>query len=217
MRRSTDNGDSWLPEQQLTFNHLAFGKNITQRNDSLFMVYDEIVLDGETNSEEVFFNLSTDSGVTWGEPVRVTYSPWRSAYPSVAIDGSYIHVGYCDARDDTVYGNHKSLYYRRGTISSGSAVEDDLISIPNDVSLKAYPNPFNSSTIMTYSNLKGGEIEIYNINGQLIRKLGTESKEEGQIVWDATDGSKRKVSSGIYFARARAPQNEKAIKLIYLK
>ncbi len=87
MRRSTDNGEFWLPEQQLTFNHLAFGKNITQRNDSLFMIYDEIVLDGETNSEEVFFNLSPDGGVTWGEPVRVTYSPWKTVEPAVAIDG----------------------------------------------------------------------------------------------------------------------------------
>ncbi len=217
MRRSTNNGDSWLPEQQLTFNHLAFGKNITQRNDSLFMVYDEIVLDGETNSEEVFFNLSPDGGVTWGEPLRVTHSPWRSVYPSVAIDGSYTHVVYCDARDDTLWGNHKCLYYRRGTISGSSNVEPDRQTKPDGISIRAYPNPFNSSTIITYSNLEGGEIEIYNINGQLITKLGTDSNEEGQIIWDARDAMGNKVSSGIYFARARASQNEKAIKLLYLK
>jgi hypothetical protein len=219
MRRSTDNGNSWLPEQQLTFNHLAFGKNITQRNDSLFMVYDEIVIDGATNTEEIFFNLSTDGGVNWDEPIRLTYSPWRSIYPSIAVEGQCIHIAYCDARDDTVWGIHNSLYYRRGTITE-VGIENESPTRPEEISLQAYPNPFNSSTIITYTNYKGGDISIgiYDVQGRLIKTLKTgEIGGEKKIVWDATDAHSKKVNSGIYFAKALTPQNEKAIKLLLVK
>jgi len=85
------------------------------------------------------------------------------------------------------------------------------------VSLSAYPNPFNSSLIISYSNLsKGGDIVIYDIQGKLIRWFNLE-KMEGKIIWDATDAMGNKVSSGIYFARAKTSQSSKVVKLIFLK
>ena len=83
--------------------------------------------------------------------------------------------------------------------------------------LSAYPNPFNSSTIITYSNLpKKDEIIIYNINGQKVKTLRTEGKA-GQINWDACDASGKKVSSGIYFARLESGADSKIIKMVLLK
>ena len=83
--------------------------------------------------------------------------------------------------------------------------------------LSAYPNPFNSSTVIIYSALlERGEIAIYNSQGQLVKTFKITAKE-GKIVWDATDSSGKKVSSGIYFARASNRQYSSVIKLIYLK
>jgi flagellar hook assembly protein FlgD len=83
--------------------------------------------------------------------------------------------------------------------------------------LNAYPNPFNSKAIITYKDLKGGEIEIYNINGQKVRAFKTAEIKEGQIEWDARDALGNKVSSGIYFARARGGRDNITIKLVYLR
>jgi hypothetical protein len=89
--------------------------------------------------------------------------------------------------------------------------------IPHEYDLKAYPNPFNTSTILTFSDLKGGEIRIFDIKGQLIRTFFTRGENQRRIVWDATDASGKTVSSGIYFARARTPQGPSTIKLLLLK
>jgi flagellar hook assembly protein FlgD len=72
-------------------------------------------------------------------------------------------------------------------------------------------------TLLTYSNLEGGEIEIFNISGQLVRTFHIDTRKEGKIIWDATDAMGNKVSSGIYFARAKAINNAETIKLLYLK
>ncbi len=219
-RRSTNNGESWLPEQQVTFNHLALNKNICIRNDSIFLVYDEIVLDGETNTEEVFFNLSSNAGGTWNDPVRLTYAPHRSLYPCVAVRENRIHVAWCDARNDTANGVYNSLYYKRGIISDVGIGWNYRESLPEKLSMGAYPNPFNTSTMLTIKGAKGGDITlgIYDIQGKRIKTFekGVMGGDE-KIVWDATDASGKKVSSGLYFARASTPQTEKTIKLLLLR
>jgi flagellar hook assembly protein FlgD len=66
----------------------------------------------------------------------------------------------------------------------------------------------------------GGDVRIaiFDVQGNLIRTLIAEGvTDEKKIVWDATDDSGKKVSSGVYFARASTPQNSQVIKLLYLK
>jgi hypothetical protein len=61
-------------------------------------------------------------------------------------------------------------------------------------------------------------ITIFDVQGNLIRKLNAEGvTDEKKIVWDATDNTGRKVSSGIYFARVGTPQVQKALKLLLLR
>ena len=109
--------------------------------------------------------------------------------------------------------SHALFYLKSPAVT---AIQYEKI-LPQEIQFYAYPNPFNSKTILTYKNLKGGEIEIYNITGQKIRTLTTANNKEGQIEWDARDALGNKVSSGIYFARAKTPRNSTTIKLIYLK
>jgi len=96
-------------------------------------------------------------------------------------------------------------------------VADDDVNKPERLALFAYPNPFNSSVTISYSNLSGGEIKIYDIQGKSIRTFALEGGEDGKINWDATDASGKRVSSGVYFARAAAPQKEKTIKILLLR
>jgi len=83
--------------------------------------------------------------------------------------------------------------------------------------LESYPNPFNSTTLLSYSNLEGGDIEIYDITGRLVRILHSGGIKEGSITWDATDNSGKDISSGVYFAKTMTPQGLRTLKIVYLK
>jgi hypothetical protein len=59
-------------------------------------------------------------------------------------------------------------------------------------SLSAYPNPFNSATMITITGAKQGMIAIYDIAG---RKICVLNAQNGKAIWDAAA-----YSSGLYFA-----------------
>jgi ligand-binding sensor domain-containing protein len=67
-----------------------------------------------------------------------------------------------------------------------------------------YPNPFNPATTIEFSLPIGGlvNLTIYNIMGQEIRTLITESMPAGthSVRWDGRDNSGMAVSSGIYMS-----------------
>ena len=112
------------------------------------------------------------------------------------------------------------IYYKR-YIPDPTAVIDDKWNIPKEISITAYPNPFNSMVNLTLNDMKGGDvgIAIYNIRGRLIRNLTANIIQGGdkKAVWDATDNSGRSVSSGIYFVQVVTPQAVTNKKLVYLR
>jgi hypothetical protein len=75
-----------------------------------------------------------------------------------------------------------------------------------------YPNPFNPLTTIKYDipfYEEAGvlvKIHIYNLRGQLIRKLMDKERDPGfyQIVWDGRDERGGTVASGIYFYKIQA-------------
>jgi len=93
--------------------------------------------------------------------------------------------------------------------------------VPQALHLSVYPNPFNSVTTITLNDMRGGDIEIriYDMQGRLIKELQAPNFQGGdkKAVWDATDNSGRRVSSGIYFVRVETPQTVKINKFLYLK
>ncbi|MBD3168781.1 MAG: T9SS type A sorting domain-containing protein [candidate division Zixibacteria bacterium] len=78
----------------------------------------------------------------------------------------------------------------------------DENSSPVDFELETsnYPNPFNASTRILFSNLEPGiaEITIYNNSGQVVDNIfHHENKSSGgSVVWDAS-----RFASGVYFYR----------------
>jgi hypothetical protein len=101
---------------------------------------------------------------------------------------------------------------------------DDRPVLPKESNiLSAYPNPFNSATVITFNGkaAKGGEvrIEIVDVLGHLVKSFQMKCTKEGscQIKWDATGKSGEKVSSGVYFVHLVTPHDEIALKLLYLK
>jgi hypothetical protein len=75
-----------------------------------------------------------------------------------------------------------------------------------------YPNPFNPITTIEYQLPHSAEVQltIYNIQGQMIRRLVCEAKSAGRhaIQWNGRDEAGQPVASGMYIYRIEATPTE---------
>jgi hypothetical protein len=216
LKITSDGGISWGEELHATHHHKVASPNLTFAGDSLWAVWsDEDIAHWGPLNYEICFTKSTDLGASWIPYERLTYAQGFGYTPWISHGNGKLHVVWeeCLRPPDSVASN---IYYKRFEqdvrIENG---EDN--NLPNRLSLSAYPNPFNSSVVLSYFNLKGGKIGIYDILGKSIRNYEIKGGNNGKINWDATDASGEKVSSGIYFARAASQNNSSVIKLIYMK
>ncbi|MCU0644334.1 MAG: T9SS type A sorting domain-containing protein, partial [bacterium] len=71
-----------------------------------------------------------------------------------------------------------------------------------------YPNPFNSSTVITYQVPEATDIKIYiyNVLGQKVASLVDKHHKAGifRVSWDGKDSKGRLAPSGIYFTKLEA-------------
>lgn len=107
-------------------------------------------------------------------------------------------------------------------VSPTSVGDENSEAVPNSYSLNQnFPNPFNSSTRISFYLPKGGNIklEVYNILGQKMRTLLEKAEEPGPktISWDARDDKGLSVPTGIYFYRLTAKDFVDTKKMVYLK
>ncbi len=90
----------------------------------------------------------------------------------------------------------------------------DLFSVRNS------PNPFTDETRIEYSVKNEGQvsIDIFNVNGQLVKRLTNEKILPGDysVVWDATNSSGNKVKSGFYFYKINSGDKSQTEKMILL-
>lgn len=81
--------------------------------------------------------------------------------------------------------------------------------------LSAYPNPCTGSTTLAYGIPATGKalLEVYNVRGQKVRTLVDAPLAKGyyRTAWDTCDDNGRRVGSGIYFFRLKAPGGQKAL------
>ena len=84
-----------------------------------------------------------------------------------------------------------------------------------------FPNPFNSSTQISYNLSKATEVEliIYNVVGQKVKTLVNEFQTVGpkSIVWNGLDDHRTAVSSGLYLFQLRAGVFQKTKRMILLR
>jgi len=90
------------------------------------------------------------------------------------------------------------------TLDGPIFVSADEPQVQKDIIIEQYPNPFHSSTTLSYSSkypIQNAEIEIYNIKGQLVRELEIRNSDLGicAACWDGKDINGKVVSPGIYF------------------
>ena len=89
--------------------------------------------------------------------------------------------------------------------------------LPESFSLSAaYPNPFNPLTTLRFALPSEVKVilEVYDINGRLIKELQSGIMEAGyhSVVWNA-----QSTASGIYFVKLHAGEFLKTQKLMLVK
>ncbi len=108
----------------------------------------------------------------------------------------------------------------------GNAVEEPDTSFINKLYLfQNKPNPFSSSTTITfisadYERIKDYKLSIYNAKGQLIRIYNGKKNNfwvKTDIVWDGTDEDGNKVSPGVYFYKLSYGKNSVVSKMIFMR
>jgi hypothetical protein len=110
---------------------------------------------------------------------------------------------------------------------NGAASIKDLTSGINpspllqSLSLLSSPNPFNSSTTLTFSlpSPCSVSLAIYSLTGQKIRTMisGTFSAGSQSVLWNGRDDSGQVVSSGVYFSRLQAGKQVAVVRMLLLK
>ncbi len=84
-----------------------------------------------------------------------------------------------------------------------------------------HPNPFSPSTLISFSLLAAGEVEltVYNIQGRLIRTLLGDTRPAGEyeVAWDGTDEFGVDVAAGVYLYRLRLGEQEDTRKMILVR
>ena len=129
-------------------------------------------------------------------------------------DGGYIVAGF------TELGNGDMLLLRIYDITTGIKDDNPFLSKTHSL-FQNYPNPFKSSTTISFS-VEGPDkninITIHNLNGQKIKTLVDKKLNAGthQIVWDGTDDSGNPIPSGIYFYKMECGDKYTGLKKMIL-
>lgn len=163
------------------------------------------------------FYYSTGSGQAWSLSEFEDYS---SCYASTTrIFGDTIHLVYYDP-DMSPF----NTYYRgipKSEIVPEIGIMDENHGHIDFVSLSNYPNPFNSSTTISFTLPEPARVDlsIYDIRGRLVNTLLKSRIDAGyhSLVWDGTDRFGKQVSSGIYIYTIKVDEYSRSRRMLLLK
>jgi len=129
--------------------------------------------------------------------------------------------------DMDVQGGELFTYKVAAQLRSGELIIIDTVQVqsiqpPNVTLLYTLPNPFNSTVRITIglNHPKSVNLKIFDVSGRLVKTILENIKMSAQyhhFIWDATNNSGRPISSGSYFIQLIADDNQKMIKMLYLK
>lgn len=127
------------------------------------------------------------------------------SFRGIAVDSpGRLYLGMNDGYPGDATGFFVAVIYRVLPVDIGG-VESDFTHRDRP-GISTYPNPFQSATsiLLNVPNHESYEVMITDLQGRLVRAFPTISPGSQPVHWDGRNDSGRKVSSGIYFVRARS-------------
>lgn len=103
-----------------------------------------------------------------------------------------------------------------------TGVKDNPSVLPGDFNIVGnYPNPFNSSTLISYVLPEAGnvDVKIYSTTGEMVKNLYTGFNPAGRntIEWNSLTSNYKPVTSGVYVVVVKYQGKQKTHKLLLLK
>jgi hypothetical protein len=205
--------ESWGTEYPLI---MAYSKDVT--GDGMYdMVLQRAVANSRTGYRIV--DIATGNTVATFDPdVNATVE----SFDIQDLDGDGLNeiiVGEMPFTDIPRRMTYK-VYATQGTATSIGVGGSE--SLPNQIGLEQnYPNPFNPETNIRYVLPSAGAVSvtIFDANGRTVRELASGVQEAGahEVLWDGTDASGVKVSSGAYFYQLKSDRGMMSKKMLLLK
>jgi hypothetical protein len=164
-----DSYSQWQPDVRLTnapdssITSVNYNpKAITVSGNNVFTVWG----DKRAGNFDIFFKCSTDSGITWGNDIRLTLDVAIQKNPAIAASGSYVHVVWQDGR---ITGVDAEIFYKRSTNGGLTWSNDTRITYhtpnPPFLTLGAYPSITAQGTtvhIFWHDNRIYNQPQIFN-------------------------------------------------------
>ena len=176
----------------------------------------QALADGFSDSEKIQFMSGGFSQVEYPEPGD--YSHLLSIGPYSLDNGESEVAAYAfvigESLEEIGYQAEQAFYmYPQLT-----RLRNDMSGLPSAISFSQnYPNPFNNVTnIDVYSEISA-QLAIYNIAGQLVKKMDIAGTGFNQITWDGKYDKGVDVVSGMYLYRVLDNSNMPVKKMIFLK
>ncbi len=190
LRRSTDNGETWLPEQIISEDGVAVFHKIDVKDSTVGIVWEV----DSSSTWTIESRMSIDHGESWCDITNISRLARRTGDPWISISDSNIHYAW-----DNDSSNLSQIYYRRShrTLTSVANYEQ----IPREIKLyQSYPNPFNSQTIIRFDLSESDfvDLRVYDIVGREVSKLVEERRFPGHYTESWNAGG---FPSGVYYYR----------------
>ncbi len=192
LRRSTDNGTTWLPEQRI-------GSLPSVERSAIAVLHEQVHVLWDDNrfgslSPRVYYSGSTDHGTTWCNEIMLGDPALVSFEATVAASHDNAHAAWSMRIPSLA-----QVHHRRGVIITD--IHPPELPLPSGFAVSPfYPNPFNPSTRVHYTVPYRGKltITVYDMLGRTVKVLLDEWQSAGvyHVEFDGAD-----VPSGIYFIR----------------
>ena len=159
------------------------------------------------------------------------YLPYTMAAQAVIVKGKVSTtteavknalVTFFDENDTTK--SYPTLTDSLGNYSIGliTGIGENTATVPTKFELaQNYPNPFTTSTAISYKLNKQSDVQvtIYNILGREVKKfmLGEQPSGVHGILWDGRNNLGEKVTTGIYFYRLNAGKESLVNKMLFTR
>jgi len=181
--------------------------------------YPFTIIHGNATYMNIFWDMETTEITSSYPGIGLTTAQMKSA-------ATFIDAGW---DFDNVWDIHPSINdgypYLQSQHERPSSDFDDVIPEYAGLNLQNYPNPFNPETTIRWQVAGDRQqethvtIDIYNVKGQLVRKLVNDIYSSGvhSVVWNGRDEAGRAVGSGIYLYRVKAGEHSSIQKMLLLK
>ncbi len=173
-------------------------------------------------SDGVVYLAATSTGL-YATDTLISPSATMSPVVWTQQGASTIGNSICDMIDfRTTDGLVAVATHSRGIFTTNITSKNDVLTV-NDIQPRAlgvgltnYPNPFSSSTTISFTLNKNSKVKlnIYDINGRFIKTLADKEFSSGE---NRVEFSGEKLSSGIYYCVMKAGEAIKTKKMILMK